>query len=162
MHVLIAVRHRVQAWTIQPAYINELRRRFPHITFLHSTTRETDIELAETADIIFALSLPKEAVARAARLNWLHCSGHAVGHFPLADLAARGITVTNSRGVQAIPIAEHVIAGLRACPDSSLDRVAPFRGCQFHADVRQWQRMTERNQRGCLLRGENPGETCRL
>jgi len=114
MHVLIAVRHRVQAWTIQPAYVNELRRRFPHITFLHSTTRETDIELAETADIIFALSLPKEAVARAARLNWLHCSGHAVGHFPLADLAARGITVTNSRGVQAVPIAEHVIAGLLA------------------------------------------------
>ena len=109
MHVLIAVRHRVQAWTIQPAYVNELRRRFPHITFLHSTTRETDIELAETADIIFALSLPKEAVARAARLNWLHCSGHAVGHFPLADLAARGITVTNSRGVQAVPIASESI-----------------------------------------------------
>ena len=114
MHVLIAIHHRVQAWTIQPAHVAELRRRFPHITFTHSTTRETDIELAETADIAFALSLPKEAVARAAGLKWVHCSGHAVGHFPLADLAARRITVTNSRGVQAIPIAEHVIACLLA------------------------------------------------
>jgi phosphoglycerate dehydrogenase-like enzyme len=114
MHVLIAIHHRVQAWTIQPAHVNELRRRFPHITFLHSTTRETDVELAESARIAFALALPKEAIARAAQLEWLHCSGHAVGHFPLADLAARGITVTNSRGVQAIPIAEHVIAGLLA------------------------------------------------
>ena len=114
MHVLIAIHHRVQAWTIQPVHVNQLRHRFPHVTFLHSATRDTDIELAETADIAFALGLPNEAVARAARLKWVHCSGHAVGHFPLADLRARGITVTNSRGVQAIPIAEHVMAGLLA------------------------------------------------
>ena len=114
MHVMIAIHHRVQAWTIQPAHVTELRRRFPRITFLHSTTRGLDLELAETADIAFALALSKEAVARAVRLQWVHCSAHAVGHFPLADLGARGITVTNSRGVQAIPIAEHVIAGLLA------------------------------------------------
>ena len=114
MHVLIAIHHRVQAWTIQPAHVDELRRRFPEATFLYSTTRESDVELAETADIAFALGLPKEAVARAARLKWVHCSGHAVGHFPLADLGARGITVTNSRGIQAVPIAEHVMAGLLA------------------------------------------------
>jgi len=114
MHVLIAIHHRVQAWTIQPAHVDELRRRFPHVTFLHATTRDTDIELAETADIAFALGLPKEGVARAARLKWVHCSGHAVGHFPLAELGARGIIVTNSRGVQAIPIAEHVMAGVLA------------------------------------------------
>jgi len=114
MHVLIAIHHRVQAWTIDAAHVDELRRRFPHLTFLHSTTREADSTLAETADVAFALSLSKDAVARAARLTWVHCSGHAVGHFPLGDLAARGIVVTNSRGVQAIPIAEHVMACLLA------------------------------------------------
>src|SRR4029453_19298564 len=111
MHVLIAIHHRVQAWTIQPAHVDELRRRFPHITFLHSPTRDTDIEFPEPAEIAFALGLPKEAVARAAQLKWVHCSGHAVGHFPLADLGVRSVTVTNSRGIQSTPIAEHV----RAC-----------------------------------------------
>jgi phosphoglycerate dehydrogenase-like enzyme len=114
MHVLIAIHHRVQAWTIQPAHVEALRRRFPHTTFLHATTREADIDLARTADVAFALALPKEAVANAARLKWVHCSGHAVGHFPLSELAARAITVTNSRGVQAIPIAEHVMACILA------------------------------------------------
>jgi phosphoglycerate dehydrogenase-like enzyme len=114
MHVLIAIHHRVQAWTIQPAHVEELRRRFPRTTFLHSTTREADIELARTADAAFALALSKQAVASAARLKWVHCSGHAVGHFPLAELAARAITVTNSRGVQAIAIAEHVMACILA------------------------------------------------
>jgi len=114
MHVLIAIHHRVQAWTIQPAHVEALRRRFPHTTFLHATTREADIDLAGTADVAFALALSKEAVASAARLKWVHCSGHAVGHFPLAEFAARAITVTNSRGVQAIPIAEHVVACILA------------------------------------------------
>src|SRR4029078_6463074 len=114
MHVLIAIHHRVQAWTIQPAHVEALRRRFPHVTFLHATTREADIDLAERADAAFALTLPKEAVARAACLKWVHCSGHAVGHFPLAELTARNIIVTNSRGVQSVPIAEHVMCFLLA------------------------------------------------
>jgi D-2-hydroxyacid dehydrogenase (NADP+) len=114
MQVLIAVHHRVDAWTITDAHVDELRARFPHITFLHSTSRDSDIELAAGIDAAFALALSKDALARATTLRWLHCSGHAVGHFPLADLVARDILVTNSRGVQSVPIAEHVMACLLA------------------------------------------------
>ena len=114
MNVLIAVHHRVDAWTITGAHVDDLRTRFPHVTFLHSTTRGSDIELAGEADAAFALALSQDALARATTLRWLHCSGHAVGHFPLADLAARNIVVTNSRGVQSVPIAEHVMACLLA------------------------------------------------
>ncbi len=114
MKVLVAVHHRVDAWTIPPSHVDQLRTRFPHITFLHSTTRDADVELVADADVAFALALSREAVARAPRLRWLHCSGHAVGHFPLLDLAARRITVTNSRGVQSVSIAEHVMACLLA------------------------------------------------
>ena len=114
MNVLVAIHHRVDAWTISPAHVDELRTRFPHVTFLHSITRDSDIELAASADVAFALALSKEAVARARELRWLHCSGHAVGHFPLEELAARGVIVTNSRGIQAVPIAEHVMACLLA------------------------------------------------
>ena len=114
MQVLIAIHHRVVAWTIPATQVEELRRRFPHIDFLHSRDRDSDLELAPEADVAFALGLSKEAAARAARLRWVHCSAHAVGQFPLADLASRGITVTNSRGTQSTPIAEHVMAGLLA------------------------------------------------
>jgi len=112
--VLVAIHHRVDAWTIQPEHIDGLRARFPNVTFLHSTTRDSDVALADCADAAFAFALSKEAVSRARQLRWLHCSGHAVGHFPLAELAARGVTVTNSRGIQAVPIAEHVMACLLA------------------------------------------------
>ena len=114
MNVLIAIHHRVIAWTIPATHVEQLRARFPHVTFLHSLSRDSDLTLASDADIVFALGMGKEAVARAVRLRWLHGSAHAVGHFPLGDLAAREITVTNSRGVQSTPIAEHVMGCLLA------------------------------------------------
>ena len=114
MQVLIAIHHRVVAWAIPATHVEELRRRFPHIDFLHSRDRDSDLALAPEADVAFALGLSKEAAARATRLRWVHCSAHAVGQFPLTDLASRGITVTNSRGIQSTPIAEHVMAGLLA------------------------------------------------
>ena len=143
MRVLIAIHHRVQAWTIQPAHVDALRRRFPRTMFLHATTREADIELAETADVAFALALPQEAVARAGRLKWVHCSGHAVGHFPLTELAARAITVTNSRGVQAIPIAEHVMACIlalaRRLPQTMRDQQErQWRPNELVGDISPW------------------------
>jgi phosphoglycerate dehydrogenase-like enzyme len=114
MNVLIAIHHRVTAWEISPAHVDALRTRFPRDTFLHAADRDADLALAPEADVAFALSLSKDAIARAARLRWLHASGHAVSHFPLADLAARNVIVTNSRGVQGVPIAEHVMGCLLA------------------------------------------------
>jgi phosphoglycerate dehydrogenase-like enzyme len=110
LKVLVAVHHRVEAWTIPLTHVDQLRTRFPHVSFLHSSTRESDIDLAADADAAFALALSRDAIVRATRLKWLHCSGHAVGHFALDELSARGIVVTNSRGVQSVPIAEHVMA----------------------------------------------------
>src|ERR1700704_6840570 len=110
MHALVAIHHRVVAWTIPPTHVDELRRRFPHINFLHSRNRDSDLEMAPEADVAFALGLSKEAAARAIRLRWLHCSAHAVGQFPVADLASRGITSTNSRCFQSKPITAHVMS----------------------------------------------------
>jgi D-2-hydroxyacid dehydrogenase (NADP+) len=126
MNVLIAIHHRVVAWTIPATHVDRLRARFPAVTFLQSIDRDSDLALAPDADVVFALGLGREATARARRLRWLHCSGHAVGQFPLGDLAARGITVTNSRGIQSTPIAEHVMGCLlalaRRLPEAQRDQ----------------------------------------
>ena len=48
-------------------------------------------------------------LARAPELRWLHSPGAGVEGWPLAEIAARGITLTNAAGVYAIPIAEWVL-----------------------------------------------------
>ena len=65
MNVLVAIHHPVIAWTIPETHVDTLRRRFPHITFLHSRDRESDHAMAADADVAFALSLSKDAMTRA-------------------------------------------------------------------------------------------------
>jgi phosphoglycerate dehydrogenase-like enzyme len=45
-------------------------------------------------------------------LRWLHSPGAGVEGWPLTDLAARNITLTNGAGVFAIPIAEWVLTSM--------------------------------------------------
>lgn len=110
MNVLISIRQPVVAWVVPAAHVERLRRRFPDITFVHALDERMDLEGVAGADAAFTWTMTPEMLARASRLRWVHSSAVAVGTLPLADLAARGVVVTNSRGVQSDAIAEHVIA----------------------------------------------------
>lgn len=113
MKVLVYVHWPVKAWCIHERHVARLRERFPDVTFDHVVTHDGVRQHIHDADIAFTPFLTPDMVGTAQRLRWVHSSAAAVeGLLPLADLAARGITVTNSRGVQAIPIAEHVMGGL--------------------------------------------------
>ena len=113
MRVLIHISWPVKAWCIPDTHVARLREQFPDIAFIQPPTLDAVAPVIGDVDVAFTPFLTKELVAAATRLEWVHSSAAAVeGLLPLADLEARGIAVTNSRGVQAIPIAEHVIGGL--------------------------------------------------
>ncbi|MEP6491887.1 MAG: D-2-hydroxyacid dehydrogenase [bacterium] len=112
---LIYISWPVKAWSIPDAHAAALRERFSDVVFVQTDARDEVRRLIADVDIAFTPALTPESVAAAARLRWVHSPAAAVeGLLPLSDLAARDIIVTNSRGVQAIPIAEHVMGGLLA------------------------------------------------
>lgn len=113
MNVLIYISWPVKAWCIDDAHVATLRERFPDVAFVYETNLDDAGRALRDADVAFTPFLTPAIVAAANRLRWVHSSAAAVeGLLPLADLAARGVAVTNSRGVQAIPIAEQVMGGL--------------------------------------------------
>ena len=114
MKVLISIRQPVVAWVIPPAQVERLRERFPDVTFVHGVDEQIDAEALVDADVAFTWTMKPEMVPRAKNLRWVHSSAVAVGTLPLRELAARGVALTNSRGVQSPAIAEHVIACLLA------------------------------------------------
>ena len=114
IHVLVSIRQPVSAWVIPDAHVERLRRAFPHVTFTHALDERADWEGLARADAAFTWILTPEMVAQAPRLRWVHSSAVAVGTLPLRELGARGITVTNSRGIQSPAIAEHVVGVLLA------------------------------------------------
>lgn len=114
MKVLISIRQPVAAWVIPAGHVARLRERFPHVTFHHALDERADLEGIAGADVAFTWIMSRAMLARADRLRWVHSSAVAVGTLPLGELAARGVVVTNSRGVQSAAIAEHVIGTLLA------------------------------------------------
>lgn len=113
MKILIHIVFPVKAWQIPDAHVAAIRARFPRVEFVHTRTLDEARAAIVDVDACFAPRLTSEVIAAATRLRWVHSSAAAVtGLLPLADLAARGIPITNSRGIQAVPIAEQVLGGL--------------------------------------------------
>ena len=92
--------------------MDTLRQRFPDVAFVHATDAEARARGLADCDVAFTWILSADELASAPRLRWVHSSAVAVETLALPELFARGVVVSNSRGVQATPIAEHVMAVL--------------------------------------------------
>ena len=114
MHVLISIQQPVPQWQIPEAAARAIVARFPDVRFIYATTEDERARGLETADAAYTWILNATELARAPRLQWVHTSAVAVETFCLPEMFARGIRVSNTRGVQAVPIAEHVMAVLFA------------------------------------------------
>ena len=113
MKILIFISWPVKAWSIPDAQVEVLRERFPDIDFLHARTLDEARELVPQADAAFTPFMTAAMIESAAGLKWVHSPAAAVeGLLPLAALGERGITISNSRGIQAVPMAESVMGGL--------------------------------------------------
>jgi phosphoglycerate dehydrogenase-like enzyme len=75
----------------------------------------------------------EKVLAAAPRLRWLHTPSAGVDHLLIPEVVERDITLTNSAGVHAIPIAEFVLALLL----SHAKHLAAFQAAQAE---RRWER----------------------
>jgi len=115
MKVLVFIEQPVKAWTIPESHVDELRARFPGIEFVHVSTPDEAQTAIRDADVAFTHFLLPEMVAEAPKLKWVQATTAGVaGAYPLDQLSARRIVVTNVRGLHGVAIAEQVMAGLLA------------------------------------------------
>ena len=89
--------------------VDTLRRRCPSVQFVHAVTPEERAAGLIDCDVAYTWMLNADELATARNLKWVHTSAVAVETLCLDQLFARGIVVSNTRGVQAVPIAEHVM-----------------------------------------------------
>ena len=110
MKILISIQQPVMQWQIPAESVDTLRKRFPHVHFIHATSPEERAAAWPVCDAAYTWILKVDELAQAPKLRWVHTSAVAVETLCLPELFARDVAVTNTRGVQALPIAEHVIA----------------------------------------------------
>ena len=112
MNVLIHFNWPVKFWNLPDTHVEVLRKRFPYIAFNHTADENEAAAAVAEAEVVFASRLSPVALKHSSRLRWIQSSASSVSTLPLSDLAARGVVVTNTRTVQAGPIAEHVMGGI--------------------------------------------------
>ena len=81
---------------------------------MNATTREEFDGALVGAEIVFSWLHGRGMLDRAEGLRWFHAPSAGIGAFLTPGVLARGPIVTNSRGVHATPIAEHVMGFLIA------------------------------------------------
>ena len=111
----------VIAMSVPEAVLARFQAEFPEIRFIVAsegaaaddasvTVRATPTEDAiREADALIGWELPVHLLEAATRLRWIHAGGAGVERYDLAGIAARGVMLTNSSGVSAPNMAEHVL-----------------------------------------------------
>lgn len=108
--------HDLPMWSLPVSQVDRIRRALPHVDIVDVRDYDDCRAAIVDADVALAPRMQAATLAVASRLRWVHSTAVGVGWLPLADLATRGIQVTNVRGCHAEILAEHVMAlilGLR-------------------------------------------------
>jgi D-2-hydroxyacid dehydrogenase (NADP+) len=107
--IVLCVRFRFSLWSVPEFLPQMIQQRWPEmrVVFLEGYER-LPAELPDT-DIFVGFTLTPEQLASAKKLKWIHVTAAGVTHLIREDVRERGIVVTNSRGIHAIPMGEHTI-----------------------------------------------------
>lgn len=88
----------------------------PEVEAHYFTTAEQALDLAPRADIGWFDMYDKAAMAgvvrAATKMRWLNTIYAGLDHFPVEDLAARQVIVTNGVGINAVAVAEYAVMGM--------------------------------------------------
>jgi phosphoglycerate dehydrogenase-like enzyme len=110
MNVLVGIYSQFAMWNIPAAHVERLRRDFPQHTFMHVLDDAEALREIAGAEVAFMGTFLREQLAAAPRLRWIHSPAAGVGGMLFPEMLASPIVITNSRGMSADTIAEHVLA----------------------------------------------------
>lgn len=90
--------------------VGQMRSRFPDVEIVLEPDADRVIAHLANADAYTGFRLTSEQLDQAPRLKWVHSLSAGVEQWLGAGIAERGLLLTNSSGVHATNIAEHVFA----------------------------------------------------
>ncbi len=151
----ICVWHPFDQWRPPTAMAETIRGRWPKMRVVHLPDYDGLARELPDTDIFVGYSLRAKQLTDARKLKWVHSTASGVAQLMYPELASSGITVTNTRGIFAVPMAEHtmglLLALARNFPDSVRHQERGHWGQQEIWD--RPQRLTELNGQLLLIVG---------
>jgi phosphoglycerate dehydrogenase-like enzyme len=110
MLILVSIHSPFAMWNIPAEHVSRLRRGFPAHTFLHAADDDQALAFVPEVDVAFSSVMTRPQIQAAQRLRWIHSPAAGIGSMLVPELLERDIVLTNSKGMAADTIAEHVLA----------------------------------------------------
>jgi phosphoglycerate dehydrogenase-like enzyme len=110
MKLLIANYSRWVAWDTPDWVVDRIRAAAGEMEVVNVRTRPEAVELIPDAEVAFSSIIRPEMLAAARRLRWIHSPAAGVGGMLFPAMRASDVIITNSRGMHAETIAEHVVS----------------------------------------------------
>ena len=108
--ILVGIYSPFESWNIPASHVARLREMFPQHTFLHATSEQQAADLIPAAQIAFMSEVRPVHFEAAKALEWIHSPAAGIGGMLYPALVESPVVMTNSRGISAAAIAEHVLA----------------------------------------------------
>lgn len=99
-------------WAVPDQQVETLRKALPQVDFIHIKNPAKLTASLRDAEAFFGYRLDSTQISTGTKLRWIHVPAANVFGFDTAQLREKGILLTNSRGLHAVPIAEHVIGAM--------------------------------------------------
>jgi D-2-hydroxyacid dehydrogenase (NADP+) len=109
LNVLVGVISPAPVWILPKSFIDRLRARFPHHTFVEAWDRDAIRRQLPDADVAFTPFIDRDVFPAARRLKWVQSPAVGVGSLMFPELHASPVVITSAKGIRARSIAEHVI-----------------------------------------------------
>jgi phosphoglycerate dehydrogenase-like enzyme len=112
MRILVSIYSEHRPWNIPDEEVDRLRRECPQHEFVHARDAAETIAMIDGVEAAFSSVVRADALARATRLRWLHSPAAGVASLIYPEMIASPVILTNSRGMHAEAMAEHVIGSI--------------------------------------------------
>lgn len=112
--ILVGIYSRFPAWNIPAANVAWLGEQFPQHTFLHARSEDEATSMIAGAEIVFTVEMRRHVLESAGRLAWIHSPAAGLGAMLFPAMVESPVVITNSRGLSADTIAEHVLSVILA------------------------------------------------
>ncbi len=109
MRIVLAV-HDPPIWTLPADEVARIRATLSNDEVIDVGAEPDRRTAFSSADVVLTTWLSEDEAACLRRARWIHSTAVGVGGLLRDGVVSRGITVTNSRGVQSESIAEHALA----------------------------------------------------
>jgi phosphoglycerate dehydrogenase-like enzyme len=112
-------------WALRPEHVEQVRREAPDGWDVRAVSAPTSsdgdggappsaeaLEAVGDAEVYVGYGITAQLFRAAPKLRWVHSGAAGVASLLFPEMRASDVVVTNSAGIHAAPIAEHVVAGL--------------------------------------------------